>query len=95
MDEAFPWDHISTGVSKKHLAQDYLWSLRGKTRADCRRQCYACGILPTFAELRRQTPGDFWKCPELKPLQLANPGQSALSETPAKTGSDEMESACA
>ncbi len=95
MDEAFPWDHISTGVSKKHLAQDYLWSLRGKTRADCRRQCYACGILPTFAELRRQTPGDFWKCPELKPLQPANPEKNAPSKNPAEPDSDEMERACA
>jgi radical SAM family uncharacterized protein len=67
IDEAFPWDHISTGVRKKYLTQDYLKSLSGQTRVDCREQCFACGILPTFAEMRTQNPGDFWKCPEVSP----------------------------
>jgi hypothetical protein len=67
IDESFPWDHISTGVRKKYLAQDYLNSLQGKTRIDCRNQCYACGILPTFAEMRSLHPGDTWKCPEVTP----------------------------
>ncbi|HVP20992.1 MAG TPA: B12-binding domain-containing radical SAM protein, partial [Anaerolineaceae bacterium] len=65
LDEIFPWEHINIGVTKKFLTQDYTWSLDGKTRPDCRRQCYACGILPNFAELRRQNPGDVWKCPEV------------------------------
>lgn len=65
IDEVFPWEHISTSVSKKFLTQDYLWSLSGKTRIDCRQQCFACGILPTFKELRRNNPGDYWKCPEV------------------------------
>jgi len=67
IDEAFPWDHISTGVRKKYLAQDYLSSLQGQTRLDCREQCFACGILPAFAEMRTQHPGDLWKCPEVTP----------------------------
>ena len=67
IDEIFPWDHISTGVRKKYLAQDYLNSLQGETRIDCREQCYACGILPTFAEMRSLHPGDSWKCPEVTP----------------------------
>jgi len=66
LDETFPWDHIHTGVRKKFLSEDYLWSLRGQTRVDCRERCFACGILPTFAELRRQNPGDTWQCPEVK-----------------------------
>jgi radical SAM family uncharacterized protein len=65
LDEIFPWEHINIGVTKKFLTQDFTWSLEGKTRPDCRRQCYACGILPNFAELRRQNPGDIWKCPEV------------------------------
>jgi radical SAM family uncharacterized protein len=65
LDEVFPWEHISTSVSKKFLTQDYLWSLSGKTRIDCRQQCFACGILPTFKEMRRNNPGDHWKCPEV------------------------------
>ncbi len=70
IDEVFPWDHISTGVRKKYLTEDYLWSLRGQTRVDCREFCFACGILPTFAELRRQNPGDVWQCPEVKTRQI-------------------------
>ena len=26
----------------------------------------ACGILPVFADLRRQNPGASWQCPEVK-----------------------------
>lgn len=66
IDETFPWDHISTSVRKKFLLEDYLWSQRGKTRLDCRERCFACGILPTFADIRRMNPGDVWQCPEVK-----------------------------
>jgi len=66
-DEIFPWEHISAAVRKSFLYQDYLLSLRGETREDCREQCYACGILPTFNDLRRENPGEVWKCPEVKP----------------------------
>lgn len=71
IDETFPWDHISTTVRKKFLTEDYLWSLQGKTRVDCRERCFACGILPTFAELRRENPGDVWQCPEVKTRKIA------------------------
>lgn len=70
IDEPFPWDHISTSVRKKFLTEDYLWSLQGKTRLDCRERCFACGILPTFAELRRQYPGEAWQCPEVKSKRI-------------------------
>lgn len=65
MDEIFPWDHIHPGVNKKYLAQDYLWSQNGKSRIDCRQRCYACGILPTYSELRRLNPGGTWECPDV------------------------------
>jgi radical SAM family uncharacterized protein len=64
--EIFPWEHISTAVRKKYLYNDYLKSLDGTIRPDCRETCYACGILPTFATERREYPGLFWKCPEVK-----------------------------
>ncbi|MBM3150712.1 MAG: TIGR03960 family B12-binding radical SAM protein [Chloroflexi bacterium] len=64
-DEVFPWEHISTAVRKQYLYQDYLQSQAGETRPDCREQCYACGILPTFNALRRENPGEAWKCPEV------------------------------
>jgi radical SAM family uncharacterized protein len=66
IDEVFPWEHISASLRKRFLTEDYLWSLRGKTRVDCREHCFACGILPTFAELRRENPGDAWQCPEVR-----------------------------
>lgn len=66
IDEIMPWEHISTSVRKKFLTEDYLWSLQGKTRVDCRQRCFACGILPTFADLRRINPGEVWQCPEVK-----------------------------
>ena len=70
IDETFPWEHISTSVHKKFLTEDYLWSLQGKTRVDCRERCFACGILPNFAELRRDNPGDVWQCPEVKSKRI-------------------------
>jgi len=63
VNEILPWDHISTGVRKSYLAQDYKLSLQGKLRDDCRNQCAACGILPLMSELRLKTPGASWKCP--------------------------------
>jgi radical SAM family uncharacterized protein len=66
IDEVFPWDHINPGVRKDFLAEDYHWSLAGWTRVDCREQCFACGILPRFADLRRSHPGQAWECPEVR-----------------------------
>lgn len=65
VDEVFPWDHISPGVRKNFLFQDFRKSLEGEIHVDCREQCFACGILPLFADLRRDNPGDSWKCPEV------------------------------
>jgi radical SAM family uncharacterized protein len=68
IDEVFAWDHIDIGVTKKFLLQDFLWSADGKTRVDCREQCFACGILPKYKVIRMNTPGDAWECPEVKPF---------------------------
>ncbi len=65
-DEIFPWDHISDAVRKKFLFDDFRQSLEGLIRVDCRLQCFACGILPTFANVRRENRGSYWKCPEVK-----------------------------
>jgi radical SAM superfamily enzyme YgiQ (UPF0313 family) len=65
-DEIFPWDHISAAVKKSYLFQDFRMSLEGEIRVDCRQHCFACGILPTFTGVRRENPGDYWKCPEVK-----------------------------
>jgi len=65
-DEVFPWEHITAAVRKSFLFQDFRMSLEGQIRVDCRLNCFACGILPTFANLRRDNPGEGWKCPEVK-----------------------------
>ncbi|MEW6093526.1 MAG: TIGR03960 family B12-binding radical SAM protein [Chloroflexota bacterium] len=66
VDEVFPWDHISDAVRKKYLFEDFRQSLEGQIRVDCRQQCFACGILPAFAQVRRENSGNYWKCPEVK-----------------------------
>jgi radical SAM family uncharacterized protein len=66
IDEPLPWDHIDAAVRKEFLTEDYLWSKRGKTRIDCRERCFACGILPKYAEMRRLNPGEAWECPEVR-----------------------------
>jgi radical SAM family uncharacterized protein len=81
IDETLPWDHISAGVRKDFLTEDYLWSLQGRTRLDCRERCFACGILPRFAELRRQHPGEAWECPEVR--SPARRAAEAVPVTPA------------
>ncbi len=63
LDEVLPWDHINAGVKKSFLKTDYLWSQEGKVRPDCRGQCYGCGILSAFNELRLVAPDGGWKCP--------------------------------
>jgi radical SAM family uncharacterized protein len=73
-DEVFPWEHITAAVRKNFLFQDFRQSLEGQIRVDCRFDCFACGILPTFAQLRRENPGDVWKCPEVK-----SPGRQVIS----------------
>jgi radical SAM family uncharacterized protein len=65
-DEVFPWDHISAAIRKNFLFRDFRQSLEGQIRVDCRLNCFACGILPTFSNERRENPGEAWKCPDVK-----------------------------
>jgi radical SAM family uncharacterized protein len=65
LDEALPWDHISAGVTKRFLADEYRHSLQGGVVDDCREHCYSCGILGQFKEDRRQVADDAWGCPAL------------------------------
>jgi len=39
LDEVFPWDHISTGVTRKYLESEYKKSLTGEFTNDCREDC--------------------------------------------------------
>ena len=83
-DEVFPWEHITAAVRKNFLFQDFRQSLEGQIRVDCRLNCFACGILPTFANLRRENPGEGWKCPDVKsPATVISNQVSVLSDQPA------------
>ena len=78
-DEVFPWEHITAAVRKNFLFQDFRQSLEGQIRVDCRLNCFACGILPTFANMRRENPGEVWKCPDVKsPVTTNQLVQSSL-----------------
>jgi radical SAM family uncharacterized protein len=76
-DEVFPWEHITAAVRKNFLFQDFRASLEGEIRVDCRLNCFACGILPAFAQMRRENPGEGWKCPDVKSPAI----KKVISET--------------
>ena len=63
----FTWVRATLRLRPGGVFHYCLRSLNGETRDDCRGACDACGILPTFAEMRSLHPGDSWKCPEVTP----------------------------
>jgi len=63
LDEILPWDHISTGVSKRFLLTDLRLSQAGKTREDCRNTCFNCGILDAYGSLKPSEQEIYWGCP--------------------------------
>ena len=79
-DEVFPWEHIDVAVHKKFLIEDYLMSIKGETRVDCRDRCFACGILPKFKDTRAETAPEAWECPPVKPISARKRGMSGDSE---------------
>lgn len=65
LDEILPWEHISAGLKKEFLAQEYVHTYAGGVVDDCREHCFSCGILGYFKEQRRDAPDDAWCCPPL------------------------------
>ncbi|MCO6452128.1 MAG: TIGR03960 family B12-binding radical SAM protein [Caldilineales bacterium] len=66
--ETLPWDHISVGVDKQFMIDEYLNSLAGAVIDDCREHCFSCGIITQFKDQRRESQqvlgGDGnWGCP--------------------------------
>ncbi len=44
-DEPFPWDHLSSGVSRQYLLKEYRLGLAGEVSDDCRSAgCLSCGV---------------------------------------------------
>jgi radical SAM family uncharacterized protein len=65
LDEVLPWAHISAGLKKEFLAQEYVHTYQGGVVDDCREHCFSCGILGYFKEQRRVAPDEAWECPPL------------------------------
>lgn len=42
LDEVFPWDHIASGTSKKHLINEWHKSRQADCTPDCMQQCAGC-----------------------------------------------------
>lgn len=68
LDEVLPWDHLSMGVKKQYLIEEYRHSQEGAVIDDCRDHCYSCGILTQFRRERRQAQAELggdgnWGCP--------------------------------
>ncbi len=68
LTEALPWDHLSVGVKKQFLIDDYLLSQQGGVVDDCREHCFSCGIITQFKDQRRQAQtliadDGGWGCP--------------------------------
>ncbi len=64
-DEVLPWDHISAGLKKQFLVQEYVHTYQGGVVDDCREHCFSCGILGYFKEQRRAAEDQAWCCPPL------------------------------
>lgn len=65
LDEILPWDHISAGLKKEFLLQEYVHTYQGGVVDDCREHCFSCGILGYFKEQRREAGDQDWCCPPL------------------------------
>jgi hypothetical protein len=95
VDEALPWDHINVGVTKRFLVHEYENALAGTPLEDCRHypeesrlpqgKCFACGILTSFADERRETPAEAWGCPPLQPRTRRAAQHGGVEAQPAAT----------
>jgi radical SAM family uncharacterized protein len=65
LDEVLPWDHISAGLKKQFLQDEYIHAYQGGVVDDCHEHCFSCGILGYFKAQRRAAPDDAWGCPPL------------------------------
>jgi radical SAM family uncharacterized protein len=73
LDEVLPWEHISAGLHKEFLRQEYLHTYQGGVVDDCREHCFSCGILGNFKEQRRMAADEAWCCPPLGRNKVRQP----------------------
>ncbi len=72
-DEVLPWEHISAGLKKKFLIDEYVHTYQGGVVDDCREHCFSCGILGYFKEQRRAAADEAWCCPPLGRDKIRQP----------------------
>jgi len=49
LDASLPWDHISSGVEKRFLAEEYRKAMRAELSVDCREGgCLSCGVRQSY-----------------------------------------------
>lgn len=65
VNEVLPWKHISAGLKKEFLVDEYIHTYQGGVIDDCREHCFSCGILGYFKEQRRAADDSAWCCPPL------------------------------
>ena len=60
LDEIFPWQVVDVGVNVEFLSKEYVRSQHRELLADCRDQCYSCGVVSAFSDEWSQD----WYCSE-------------------------------
>lgn len=73
IDEVLPWEHISAGLKKQFLVDEYIHTYQGGVVDDCREHCFSCGILGYFKEQRREAADEAWCCPPLGRDKIRQP----------------------
>ena len=53
LDEVLPWDHISAGLKKQFLVEEYVHTYRGGVVDDCREHCFSWGISRNSGAMRQ------------------------------------------
>ncbi len=48
LNETLPWAHLSSGIHRAYLEEEYNCSLTATPRGDCRENCFNCGIRAAF-----------------------------------------------
>ena len=58
LDDPLPWEHLSSGVTKKFLQEEYKKALQGETTSDCRQgECSGCGLAECpVRQVKKNTP---------------------------------------
>jgi radical SAM family uncharacterized protein len=55
LDEVLPWEHLTSGVSKEWLQEEWLSAVREERTPDCNEsKCMSCGMAEVYPECRPQ-----------------------------------------